>query len=223
MLDSFGVFFENASDVKLAELIVEQGRLSFASSAALIRLVRDPQNIVKEELPNIVSNERHGDCITKKLRTLLDNAFILKQLPKDHASRLVTHLDDILDDIRDAARYIDTYMIDKVTDEAVEFATVIGTMTGRLISLTELILKLSPEVVEGVYVELRQHEARADELRSAGVNALARRVKEAPDAMAKADALYLLVAWKDIYAKLERVTDHCLHAVGEIAIMVRNY
>ena len=77
--------------------------------------------------------------------------------------------------------------------------------------------------VETAFAELREIEGHADDLRRNATNALAKRYIEATGLHERTEALYMLIVWKDIYAKLERVTDHCTHAVNEIAIMVRTY
>ncbi len=215
--------FGNNSDSLLAVSLAAHVRESSHAAVALSRLMAQVPTGVKEQLAIIVTHEHAGDKLTKKLRTHLDEVFILKQLSKDHVSRLVTHLDDILDDMRDAAHYIDTYMIDEATQEALQFAAEIAAMVSRLSGLIERLLELTTREVETAFAELRKIEGNADDLRRNGTNALARRYKEATDVQERTEALYLLVVWKDIYAKLERVTDHCTHAVNEVAIMVRTY
>lgn len=218
-----GKFFRNDSDLALAELISRHVGESKGAALALSRLMADVPRGVKSQLNVITGHEQAGDQITAQLRGVLDDVFILKQLPKDHVSRLVTHLDDMLDNMRDAARYIDVYMIDAATPEALKFAAVIGEMVTHLSTLTDKLLTLTSKEVQEVYSKLVALEGEADELRSVGANALARRIKGQSEVPVKVDELYALIALKDIYAKLERVTDHCLHAVNEIAIMVRNY
>lgn len=215
--------FGNNSDSLLANSLAAHVRESSHAAVALSRLMAQVPAGVKDQLAIIVKHEHAGDRLTKKLRTHLDEVFILKQLSKDHVSRLITHLDDILDDMRDAAHYIDTYMVDEATQEALQFAAEITAMVARLSGLIERLLELTTSEVETAFRELREIEGHADDLRRNGTNALARRYKEAMLPQEKTEALYLLVVWKDIYAKLERVTDHCTHAVNEVATMVRTY
>lgn len=216
-------FFQNDADPKLAALMLTLIRESERSASVLSHLMAEaPANVVTH-LGTITALEQAGDKITDQLRDILDEAFILKQLPKEHVSRLVSNLDDILDDMRDAARYMDTYQIQVVTSEGHQFAAVISDMVIRLAKLIERLLKLTTDEVQEAFNDLQALEERADNLRSDGVKALVIAARNAPDIGAKTDAMINLTAWKDIYAKLERVTDHCLHAVNEIAIMVRGY
>lgn len=221
--ESLREFFRNDSDARIAALLQAHMREIVSASRALALLFESPRLATKTKLAEIVRHEHRGDEHTKNLRTLLDEVFITKQLSKEHTSRLVSHLDDILDDMRDAARHVDTYAIDGATEEAKKLVDEIDAMVAILSALVEKQLVLSVAEVQEAYAKMKKHESSADQLRSEGVKAFASKFKNLASVYEKNETLYRLVAWKDIYAKLERVTDHCLHAVDEIAAMVRNY
>lgn len=222
-MSAFLSFFQNGNDTDFAALFkdhIKAGKQAAEQLHTLLELVPGDSTA---NLNAITAFEHEGDRIVTRVHELLDEAFIIKKFEKEDISRLAGQLDDIIDDMRDAARYVKSYSIQKVEPAAFQLAQTICGMTADLEILITHLLKLKPAHVTECLAKMKKCEHDADQLRAEVTRKLVASFHDARNSDEKAEAQFLLQAWKDIVAKLERVTDHCAHAVGTVASMVRKF
>ncbi len=211
MKKAIQAWFENKNDKQFAAFFRRHIQQSLRAAEALGNLFSSIPHL-EPHFTCIVEAEEAGDLIVDQIHQLLDAIFITKKITKEDIHRLANQLDDILDDMYDSALYIHDYQLTSADEEAHLLVDVIQKMLHKLAVLVDRLLSLSTESVGGFLFEMKALEHEGDRLRS-----VARR-KTFQESDPK-----LFVAWKDIDAKLEKVTDHCFYAVDIIASIVRKY
>lgn len=211
MANQIKALFENRNDKQFTFLFCQQIAAALRGAEALGRLFRSVPNI-DEPLSVIRAAEQEGDQYVDQVHQLLDHVFITKKMTKEDINRLANQLDDILDDMFDAACYMSDYGIQEVDQESYRLVEIIEQMIHRLSVVINAILHLTTETLTESIAQMKALEEEGDRLRSAA----RKRTFQSSDPK-------LFIAWKDIDAKLEKVTDHCFYAADIIASIVRKY
>ena len=211
MANPIKALFENRNDKQFTLLFCQQVGCALKAAEALGKLFRSVPDIAPS-LDIIHAAEQEGDRLVDQVHQLLDSVFITKKITKEDINRLANQLDDILDDMYDAACFMSDYRIQEVEQESYRLVEIIEQMIHRLSVVTNALLHLTTETLSESIAQMKALEEEGDRLRSSA----RKRTYQSIDAK-------LFIAWKDIDAKLEKVTDHCFYATDIIASIVRKY
>lgn len=205
----FTNFFKNRKNKlsfeKMFQDHIETSLKSARNLVLLFKKMPDTNNYMEE----IIALEREGDNQTKNIYDLLNKVFITR-IDKSDIEKLAQELDDITDGIRDVVHYMRSYNIKKTTKEAIELSLIITSMIEVLKQITDKMPNLNNGFMKEGINKIKELEEKADDL-----------LEKARGRAFKQYEIKLFLAWKDIYEKLEGVTNHCFHVMLAIDSICR--
>jgi uncharacterized protein len=167
-------------------------------------------SIAPQQIDKIIVLEKEADRLVGETFQLLDNTFI-SRYDKPDIERFISHLDEVIDYIRKVAVSFRDYRIQDPRTEAQEFALIIAEMVQLLHEAIGKITALKMTTVEPYVIHIKELEEKADDLLHQSIQNL---FDDEPNPK-------LVIMWKDIFEKLETVTDHAEDVVNILSSIVR--
>lgn len=172
----------------------------------------------EQALERIIELEHTADEVVGQVNRLVDQTFIPPYDKRDIV-HLLQELDDVVDGLRTAIRQIVSYRALNVHDGkaltvlAKGFNDLIRRAAGELKRVVDGMPTLDHDQVREAARTITGIEAEGDELFARAIQTLF------PDPNQPLTAAML--AWRDIFRQLERITDTCEHAVKVILSIAR--
>lgn len=187
------------------EAFEKQADCALEEAELLIDTIKDytTAEAVFEIMPRAHEIENQGDDIGHEIFTAIATDFITP-IEREDIIALTQHLDDILDYIEDVIQRFYMYDIDAMHDRTYEFAKIIKKCCKVLAATMKDFqnFKKSKKFKEMV-IRINSYEEEADDLYMELIRDLHTNKKD--------DPLYVL-AWTQIFMRMEKVTDACEHA-----------
>ncbi|MBI2039423.1 MAG: DUF47 family protein [Candidatus Niyogibacteria bacterium] len=183
---------------------------SRAAAEALKNFLNDP-SAENPAFSVIMEQEFLGDEITRQTHELLDRIYIT-DFDKSDIAGLITKLDDILDGMKTVAKRIRNYDILVLPSLATAFPPIIIGMVAVLQELIRDLSSLKSSSMQDAIKDTRSREETADAFLSESLEALFRD---------EAVPIKKFIAQKEIFERLEKITDHCQDVVDVISSIVR--
>jgi uncharacterized protein Yka (UPF0111/DUF47 family) len=185
-----------------------------ATDQLAVALEGDPE----QALERIIKLEHTADEVVGQVNRLVDETFIPPYDKRDIV-HLAHELDDVVDGLRTAVRQIVSYHALNVQDGLA--LTTLAKAFNDLIRRAVIELK---RVVDGMpkldHDDVRKAARTLAVLETEGDELFARAIQELfPDPNQPLTAAML--AWRDIFRQLERITDGCEHAMNVIVSIAR--
>lgn len=167
-------------------------------------------------LANIERLEHAGDDLVRHTHELLDRTYI-PPFDRDHIISLSNELDDILDCMKTTVRAVKRYGITQrdLRIEAGQFCAIITQATVELIRLFDAFPNMARAQMGNILITITTIEDEADDLLDMAIEKIFREC--GPDRHVLVD----MIAWREIFGKLEEVTDHCNHAAQVLNSIAR--
>ncbi len=166
--------------------------------------------IAAQQIDKIIVLEKEADRLVGETFQLLDNTFI-SRYDKPDIERFISHLDEVIDYIRKVAVSVRDYRIQDSRREAPEFAAIIAEMVQLLHEAVGKITALKMTTVEPYVIHIKELEEKADDLLHQSIQNL---FDDEPNPK-------LVIMWKDIFEKLETVTDNAEDVMNILSSIVR--
>ena len=183
----------------------KQGRLACEEAKLLIDAIEGftTADAVRDITPKAHDVEREGDAVGHRVYMAIATDFITP-IEREDIISLTSYLDDILDYIEDVIQRFYVYNVDAMHPKAQEFAEIILNGCKALLKALEDFenFKKSKKFKELV-VEINDYEEEADRLFMEIMRDLYTNHRD--------DPLYVM-AWSEIFRRMERCTDACEHA-----------
>ncbi len=167
-------------------------------------------SVAPQCIEKIITLEKEADRLVGETFQLLDNTFI-SHFDKPDIERFISHLDEVIDYMKKATVSLQVYRIQTPRAEGLEFAIIIADMVKSLHEAIGKITVLKMNTIEPYVIHIKELEEKADDLKHQAIQNL---FDEEPDPK-------LVVKWKDIFEKLEIVTDHAEGVVNILSSIVR--
>jgi len=178
----------------------EKGSSNLLESARLLKDLIDNYDRPASKVVHLTEAERKGDFIVHEINDLLRTTLITPMDQEDIRS-LVHAIDDAVDLIERVAQQMIVYRVEQPTDEAHELCEIIVRCAEEVNAVMPLLReKKSFAQVQKHAIEINRLEREADEVH--------RRALEKLIATSR-DDWFEFMRWKEIYEKLEDVTDSC--------------
>lgn len=187
----------------------EHSERAVKAAALLTELIRDPTQ-VEAKRQAIGELERQADQITHDVMSALHQTWITP-LDREEIHGLIKTLDDVVDAIDGVAERFSVYGVSKSRDEALALAAHIETACAAMRDSVRLLsnTKNGAAALQSM-AKIGKEEHGADKILS---NALRRLFAEEKDAIE-------IIKWRDLYERLERVTDRTLDVANIIEAVV---
>jgi uncharacterized protein Yka (UPF0111/DUF47 family) len=166
--------------------------------------------IAPQHIEKIISLEKEADKLVGETFQLLDNTFI-SRYDKPDIERFISHLDEVIDYMKKATVSLQVYRVQTPRTEALEFAIIIYDMVKSLHETVGNIPALKMNTIEPYVIHVKELEEKADDLLQQAVQNLFDDEKDSKQ----------VIMWKDIFEKLETVTDHAEDVINVLSSMVR--
>lgn len=178
----------------------EKGSSNLLECARLLKDLIDNYNRPASKVVHLTEAERKGDFIVHEINDLLRTTLITP-MDQEDIRALVHAIDDAVDLIERVAQQMIVYRVEQPTDEAHELCEIIVRCAQEVHAVMPLLReKKSFPQIQKHAVELNRLEREADEVH--------RRALEKLIATSR-DDWFEFMRWKEIYEKLEDVTDTC--------------
>ena len=209
--------FGRSNDKLLYELFEKNIANTLVCAEELRRLFGDiaPTNrtIIYKRVAKIKELEHRGDDLMREAHQLLDRTFITG-IDKSDIQILIKELDDMIDCMNATAVCIAIYHIVEGCIKTDSFMKVIIQMILALQKLIKAISHVKLETTRAQVIEIKELEEEADTLLHQALESLFQ------DA-SSVETILNIIKWKDIFEKLERVTDHCEDVANVILSIAR--
>jgi len=178
----------------------EKGSANLVEAARLLKDLVDNYERSQTRVVAITETERKGDFIVHEINDLLSKTLITP-IDNEETVALANSIDDAVDIIDEAATQMIVYLVENPTDEAHGLCEIIVRCAEEVHLAMPLLRdkKTLPDIHKHV-VEINRLEREAD--------ALHRRALEKLIATSR-DDWFEFMRWREIYEKLEDVTDRC--------------
>ncbi len=182
------------------ERFEEQAATIVTAADTLRSLVTQYENI-SAAVRQIRSLEHKGDALTRDLLTRVERSPLAH--PRDELRDIARALDDALDVIDEAAESFELYDIEQPTAAATELIE-LAAQCARQVAQAVSILRLVPRrrarlaALRPALEEINRLENLCDQL-----------YREAMGALFRQGDVALMIKWKQVYDKLEQITDRC--------------
>lgn len=175
--------------------------------AAVLRATLTGEQDLASGLTDIERLEHAGDDLVRSTRGLLNRTYI-PPFNRDHIASLCDELDDILDCMNTTLRTVKRCGITEreLRKEAGQFCAIITQATAELVRLFTAFPDITRAQMGGILVSIITLEDEADNLLDVAIEKMFREC--GTDRYVRID----MIAWREIFGKLEEVTDHCNHA-----------
>lgn len=178
----------------------EKGSSNLLDAARLLKDLIDDFDRPESKVVHLTEAERKGDFVLHEVHDLLHKTLITP-FDNEEIQALIHSIDDVVDVIEQAGVQMLLYKIEKPTDEAHGLAELIVRCAEEVNAVIPLLRdKKGLEAIHPHVVEINRLEREADALHR---RALERLITESRDDW------FEFMRWKDIYEKLEGVTDGC--------------
>lgn len=182
----------------------KQARFAFEEAETLVKVIDEfsSADAVYDAMPKAHEIERKGDAAGHDVFMAIATDFITP-IEREDIISLTMNLDDILDYIEDVIQRFYIYNVDAMHPRARDFAIIISKACSTLQKAFGDFqnFKKSKKFKELV-VEINDYEEEADRLFQETIRDLYTNHRD--------DPLYVL-AWSEIFARMERCTDACEH------------
>lgn len=202
------MFWKN-NDAKFVSILREHSAHMSEAAKELGRLF---ENVGEGEssIQRIAELEHQCDALAREYYQLLDQTFITK-IDKPDLISLIHEADHVIDFMRAASLRIRIYHIASGKTEAKQFAAIILRMTDVLLTLIDEVYQPKNDVVQKHVITLKELEEEADQTLHRALEKLFLEEKD----------VRIAVQWKDIFEKLEDVTDHCEDVANVVSSIAR--
>ena len=200
------------SQTKFFDLF-EQAGDNLLEGARLLQDLLDDYVEVERKVATLTDIENKGDSIVHEV-TDLANVSLIAPIDHEDTQQLISAVDDALDEIESVAVRISIFQIGKPTESARQLGV--------------LIYRCAKEV-NAVFPNLRNRK-QSDDIRShiVRINDLEHEAdqifwKGLKEVSAKRDDPYHFIIWKEIYERLESVTDR-MEDIGDVLqrVLIKN-
>lgn len=209
--EAVGRFFGSSQNERFAELLMQLADTAVACASHF-------RQTGGEDLAGIIDFEHKGDAIVDDIHELLDNAFILRFDVAD-SMQLVDDLDNVIDGMRKVAIHIDIYraIVTPLRPDALELFAIGERMVG---GVRELVAMLSEPKL--VLASVRERARPIDDAESEADQVVARAERQLVAEYSPPGANRLeFIAWQNLYALLEQMTDEANHCAKLILSLAR--
>ena len=208
-----------ASRTRPTDAFVEQFQKTIALAvSATGQVALALQGKTEQALAGITEIEHQADDAVRQVNRLVDQTFIPPYDKRDIV--LLSHrLDDIVDGMRTVVRQIVGYRAMEATDSqslaatALSFTELIRRAASEIKRIVDAMPAFDHDEVRAAVRTITGIEDEGDELFAQALHALF------PDPNQPLTAAML--AWRDIFRQMERITDHCEHAIKVIVSIAR--
>jgi uncharacterized protein Yka (UPF0111/DUF47 family) len=208
-----------AGGTRPRDAFVEQFQtLAGIALAATDQLALALEGKPEQALERIIELEHTADEVVGQVNRLVDQTFIPPYDKRDIV-HLLQELDDVVDGLRTAVRQIVSYRAlnvhhgQSLTVLAQGFNELIRRAAGELKRVVDAMPVLNHDQVRAAARTIAGIETEGDELFARAIQTLF------PDPNQPLTAAML--AWRDIFRQLERITDTCEHAANVIVSIAR--
>lgn len=183
----------------------------FAKDAGkmLVDLLKDFDNMGCH-LESLNELERQGDHVVHDTAQQIARSFVTP-IDREDIHALCANLDDIMDFIQSSAVSMATYQVKEPTEPAFRLAEMIQETTSVLHEAVGRLMDLRD--VADLRRRVKDLEREADNVKRTAIADLFRNEKDAIE----------LIKWKEIYDKLETVTDKCEDVMDVLEGIVLKY
>jgi len=202
-------FMPKNNDTEFEEMFRQHIALGVRCGTEIQELLRDVSTI-EQKVRRIAELEHEGDRLVDAVRSMVDRVYITK-FDKEDIVRLTNRLDDIIGRMRQVAERIDIYQPQSGCDAAVALGDLAATTVGLVEPLVASLNKARLGDIQQRVTEIKDKEQESDELLHRSLKELFRTESD----------VKALIEWKDIFERLEQVTDHCQHVAEIVASMAR--
>ena len=181
-----------------------QAKLARDEADLLIEIVEGftTADAIAEVLPKAHDIENAGDSVGHDVFMAIATDFITP-IEREDIIQMTMYLDDILDYIEDVAQRMHAYNVASMHPQAITFAHLIKKATSTLCdSMGDFQNFKKSKKFKSLVVEINDYEEEADRLFMDVLRELYTKHADEP--------LYVL-AWSEIFARMERCTDACEH------------
>ena len=163
-----------------------------------------------QHIQKIIELEHNADKLVGETYRRLDNTFI-SRYDKPDVEHLITNLDNIIDFMKKVAIDIQIYRIPAARKEAPTFASIIVEMLKYLQKAIKQLPNLNMEKMQTYVIHIKELEEKADALVNQAIQNL----------FDEENDFKTLIKWKDIFEKLETITDHAEHVINTLSTIIR--
>ncbi len=189
--------------------LFERATANLLDAARALSALMENFSDVESQVAAITEIEQKGDSIVHQV-VELTYASLIAPIDHEDAQRLISALDDALDAIEAAAVRLLIYRIEQPTEFARKFAESIYRAAEELHrAMPRLRRRQQFDELKKHIIEINRLENEADQYLREGLTELAGR----------ADQLFDLIRWKEIYEYLEAATDR-IEDVGDVLLRV---
>lgn len=192
----------------------EKGSANLLEAAHLLKDLVDNYERAETKVVAITESERKGDFIVHEINDLLSKTLITP-IDNEETVALANSIDDAVDIIDRAATQMVVYKVEQPTDEAHGLCEIIVRCAEEVHAVIPMLR--DKRLFAGIHqhvVEINRLEREAD--------ALHRRALEKLIATSR-DDWFEFMRWKDIYERLEDVTDRCEEIADVLqAVVLKN-
>lgn len=150
----------------------------------------------REAMKAVFELEHAADDITARCLARLDHSFVTP-IEREDIHALITGIDDVADHFEGFVIALDVYDVEEVRAELPQMAVACRELCDALAEAVKLVRTLNPAQVRDATTRAKRAEDHIDDLHRGAIKTLFR---ERPEA-------HVLVAWKDIYDRLEETSD----------------
>ncbi len=201
--------FWKTNDKKFEQIFKDHITNTVQAAHELVRLFDNLKN-KEATVRRIIELEHKGDELVKEAHELLDDTFITR-LDKADIIMLLDKLDCVTDFIRATATRVAIYNLIKERKEAKHFARMVCKMTEMLQEIFGGISCIPLALAKKQSIALKDLEEEADRLLYYALRQLFLTEKDWKS----------VIAWRDVFENLERITDYCEDVINIINSVAR--
>ena len=170
---------------------------------------------IREMLTKMHEFEHKGDSLRHEMTEALAKSFVTP-IDREDMAELCQKLDHVIDSIEEVLQAIYINNIEQIEPDAVSFAEKICTCTAKM---KDMIKELSnfkkSELLHKLIIEVNSAEEESDQLYlESSYNCRKKFEKKNP---------LDVIAWREIYSKLEECADSCEHVADTVeAVVMKN-
>jgi uncharacterized protein len=200
------------SQTKFFDLF-EQAGDNLLEGARLLQDLLDDYVDVEQKVATLTEIENKGDSIVHKV-TELANVSLIAPIDHEDTQQLITAVDDALDEIESVAVRISIFQIRQPTELACQLGVLIYKSAKEVNAVFPNLR--SRRQLDGI----RNHIVRINDLEHEADQIFWKGLKEVS---AKRDDAFHFIIWKEIYERLESVTDR-MEDIGDVLqrVLIKN-
>jgi uncharacterized protein len=201
--------FGKKKERQFEEIFQEHVETSAKCAEELFQLFNN-FSFAAQHIQKIIELEHNADKLVGETYRRLDNTFI-SRYDKPDIEHLITNLDNIIDFMKKVAIDIQIYRIPVARKEAPTFANIIVEMLKYLQEAIKQLPNLNMEKMQNYVIHIKELEEKADALVNQAIQNL----------FDEENDFKTLIKWKDIFEKLETITDHAEHVINTLSTIIR--